>query len=93
MIDTLGPRARRVYTMLRDGLLIGQRRLYRPRLRRCGHHDRDLEVVAEGVQTPQIRDLLAGLGCDMAQSYGVSRPLPAEELTRWLQESHRAVAT
>ena len=30
-------------------------------------HHRDLEAVAEGVETPQIRELLAGLGCDMAQ--------------------------
>ena len=52
-----------------------------------GHH-RDLEVVAEGVETPQIWELLAGLGCDMAQGYGVSRPLPAADLTRWVQDSH-----
>jgi diguanylate cyclase len=56
-------------------------------------HHRDLEVVAEGVETPQIRDLLAGLGCNMAQGYGVNRPLPGADLTRWLQESHRAAAT
>ncbi|HKC76094.1 MAG TPA: EAL domain-containing protein, partial [Chloroflexota bacterium] len=56
-------------------------------------HHRDLAVVAEGVETPQIRDLLAGLDCDMAQGYGLSRPLPAAALTRWLQESHPAAAT
>jgi EAL domain-containing protein (putative c-di-GMP-specific phosphodiesterase class I) len=33
---------------------------------------RELEVVAEGVQTPQIQDLLAGLGCATAQGSGVS---------------------
>jgi diguanylate cyclase (GGDEF)-like protein len=55
-------------------------------------HHRDLAVVAEGVETLQIRDLLAGLGCDMAQGYGVSRPLPAADLTRWLQESHWRLA-
>jgi EAL domain-containing protein (putative c-di-GMP-specific phosphodiesterase class I) len=55
-------------------------------------HHRDLEVVAEGVETPQIRELLEGLGCDMAQGYGVSRPLPAADLTRWLQESHWRLA-
>jgi EAL domain-containing protein (putative c-di-GMP-specific phosphodiesterase class I) len=55
-------------------------------------HQRELEVVAEGVQTPQVQDLLAGLGCAMAQGSGVSRPLPAADLTRWWYESHRAVA-
>jgi EAL domain-containing protein (putative c-di-GMP-specific phosphodiesterase class I) len=56
-------------------------------------HHRDLAVVAEGVDTAQRPDLLAGLSCDMVQGSGVSRPLPAADLTRWLHASHRAVAT
>jgi predicted signal transduction protein with EAL and GGDEF domain len=55
--------------------------------------DRFKEINAAFGHAPQIRDLLADLGCDMAQGYGLSRPLPAGDLTRWLQESHRAGAT
>jgi diguanylate cyclase (GGDEF)-like protein len=39
-----------------------------------------LQVVAEGVETEQIMDVLADLRCDTAQGYFVSRPLPAAEL-------------
>jgi diguanylate cyclase len=43
-----------------------------------------LRVVAEGVETSEIWTELRDLGCDFAQGYLVSRPLPAEELTAWL---------
>jgi diguanylate cyclase (GGDEF)-like protein len=39
-----------------------------------------LAVVAEGVETPEIRNRLAALGCDLIQGYGLARPLPAAEL-------------
>ncbi|HZO10181.1 MAG TPA: EAL domain-containing protein, partial [Myxococcota bacterium] len=39
-----------------------------------------LRVVAEGVETAEIMDVLAGLRCDVAQGYYISRPLPADEL-------------
>jgi diguanylate cyclase (GGDEF)-like protein len=43
-----------------------------------------LRTVAEGVEDAATFDRLAEFGCDEAQGYYVSRPLPAEELTRWL---------
>jgi len=49
-------------------------------------HDLGLMVVAEGVENQVIWDLLADLGCDVVQGYYVSRPLPAQECTRWLRE-------
>ncbi len=49
-----------------------------------------LEVVAEGMETEAHRAVLKRLGCDYAQGYLLSRPLPAEELVRWL-EAHRQV--
>jgi EAL domain-containing protein (putative c-di-GMP-specific phosphodiesterase class I)/ActR/RegA family two-component response regulator len=49
----------------------------------------DLHVVAEGVETMDEWELLAGLGCDLAQGYLVSRPVPGVELgaaiARWRQ--------
>jgi len=50
-------------------------------------HNLDLKVVAEGVENRETWDRLAALGCDAAQGYYMSRPIPAEELTRWLSES------
>jgi EAL domain-containing protein (putative c-di-GMP-specific phosphodiesterase class I) len=44
----------------------------------------DLRVVAEGVETPAVLDLLAELGCEAAQGYTIARPLPAEGFLDWL---------
>ncbi len=44
-----------------------------------------LNVVAEGVETSEIWSELRSLGCDLAQGYLLSRPLPHEELTAWLR--------
>jgi diguanylate cyclase (GGDEF)-like protein/PAS domain S-box-containing protein len=53
-------------------------------------HDLRLHTVAEGVETQQTLDLLTGLGCDMAQGYQISRPLPGREVADWVQ-SHGTV--
>ena len=45
-----------------------------------------LRVVAEGVETQKAWNHLASLGCDVAQGYFLSRPVPAEQLTQWLRE-------
>jgi EAL domain-containing protein (putative c-di-GMP-specific phosphodiesterase class I) len=47
-----------------------------------------LQVIAEGVETPQQLDFLAQLGCDQYQGYLFSRPVPADELARLLQALH-----
>jgi EAL domain-containing protein (putative c-di-GMP-specific phosphodiesterase class I) len=44
-----------------------------------------LEVVAEGVETREIWDQLRALGCNTAQGYYLSRPVPAERLQEWLE--------
>ena len=46
-----------------------------------------LEVVAEGVENRAIWDRLAALGCNAAQGYYICRPIPADDLARWLHES------
>jgi EAL domain-containing protein (putative c-di-GMP-specific phosphodiesterase class I) len=43
----------------------------------------DLAVVAEGVEDEGSRDRLIELGCDVAQGYLFSRPLPADRLGAW----------
>lgn len=48
-------------------------------------HNLGLEVVAEGVENQESLDQLQQLGCDYAQGYHLSRPLPVAELTDWLQ--------
>jgi diguanylate cyclase (GGDEF)-like protein len=44
-------------------------------------------VVAEGVENRDSLDLLELLGCDHAQGYHISHPLPAEELVLWVKDS------
>jgi diguanylate cyclase (GGDEF)-like protein len=42
-------------------------------------HALDLEVVAEGVEQLDALEMLAGFGCDFAQGFHFSRPLPAAD--------------
>ena len=47
-------------------------------------HDLGLRVVAEGVENELARNLVAEMGCDLYQGYGLSRPMPADEVLAWL---------
>ena len=47
-------------------------------------HDLGLTVVAEGVEDQNTWDRLAAAGCDIAQGYFISRPLPPLVLGEWL---------
>ena len=47
-------------------------------------HSLGLEVVAEGVESPALQEMLQGFGCDVVQGYGICRPVAAAELTTWL---------
>ena len=47
-------------------------------------HNLNLEVVAEGVETPEQLALLRLFGCDQAQGYLISKPLPLPELVDYL---------
>jgi len=43
------------------------------------------EVIAEGVETVAHGTLLLQLGCELAQGYGIARPMPASDLPAWVQ--------
>ncbi len=49
-------------------------------------HSLGLEIIAEGVETSGQARQLRSLQCDVMQGYLISRPLPAAEMTRFLQE-------
>ena len=49
-------------------------------------HALEMEVVAEGVETPASLALLTVMGCDMVQGYLISRPLTLEALLPYLAE-------
>ena len=50
-------------------------------------HNLGLKVVAEGIEDSKGYALLRGLGCDVAQGYYISPPMPAEALPDWLNGS------
>jgi EAL domain-containing protein (putative c-di-GMP-specific phosphodiesterase class I) len=41
-------------------------------------------VIAEGVETTAHGSALLALGCELAQGYGIARPMPAEQLAAWV---------
>lgn len=51
-------------------------------------HALRLEVIAEGVEEEEQRQLLGQLGCDQFQGYLVSRAVPFDEVTRFLRAGH-----
>ena len=55
-------------------------------------HSLGLKVVAEGVEDEVDLRTLRLFGCDQAQGYFMSKPLPVKDLEQWLQESPWATA-
>jgi diguanylate cyclase (GGDEF)-like protein len=54
-------------------------------------HALGLTIVAEGVETTEAATQLADYGCDLAQGYRYSPPLPANELRAWLHRERLPV--
>jgi diguanylate cyclase (GGDEF)-like protein/PAS domain S-box-containing protein len=46
-------------------------------------HAMGLQVVAEGVETAEHCAALAAMGCELAQGYGIARPMAPESLPAW----------
>jgi diguanylate cyclase (GGDEF)-like protein len=47
-----------------------------------------LEVIAEGIETPTERELLAGMGCEFGQGYLLSVPVDAKQAEAMLRAGH-----
>jgi EAL domain-containing protein (putative c-di-GMP-specific phosphodiesterase class I) len=49
----------------------------------------ELEVTAEGVETPDQLETLRRMGCPRAQGYYLARPTPAADVTQLVTQAHR----
>jgi diguanylate cyclase (GGDEF)-like protein len=56
-------------------------------------HQLDIHVVAEGVEDDVAMGMLRDYGCDVAQGYGICRPLSMSRLTEWMATSTVASLT
>jgi len=43
-----------------------------------------ISLVAEGIEDQRTQDMLRAMGCATGQGYGICRPLPYDEVVRWL---------
>jgi EAL domain-containing protein (putative c-di-GMP-specific phosphodiesterase class I) len=50
-------------------------------------HNLKRSVVAEGVESQALWECLLELGCDAAQGYFISEPMPAEQFGDWQRHS------
>jgi len=48
-------------------------------------HNMGLSVVAEGIETEDIYKQLAAMGCDIAQGYLISKPMPIKQFDEFLE--------
>lgn len=44
------------------------------------------DAIAEGVETIEHGSALLALGCELAQGYGIARPMPADDIPAWLEQ-------
>jgi EAL domain-containing protein (putative c-di-GMP-specific phosphodiesterase class I) len=51
-------------------------------------HNLGLVVVAEGVESQPVLDLLIEFGCDIVQGFLVSRPLPLDEFNAFIESKN-----
>ena len=51
-------------------------------------HNMGMKTIAEGIENRETYDFLENIGCDIAQGFMISRPLPAEEYTKWYTQNN-----
>jgi EAL domain-containing protein (putative c-di-GMP-specific phosphodiesterase class I) len=44
------------------------------------------DVIAEGVETIEHGTALLQLGCELAQGYGIAKPMPASDIPEWIRD-------
>ncbi len=54
-------------------------------------HELGISVVAEGVEDDVTAQVLADLGCDVAQGFGVAHPMPVPDFRAWLASTAPAL--
>ncbi|MDP7660759.1 MAG: EAL domain-containing protein, partial [Gammaproteobacteria bacterium] len=47
-------------------------------------HNLGIEVLAAGIESHEAMNRLAEMGCERAQSFLISRPMPAETFSLWV---------
>ncbi|MBY0492990.1 MAG: EAL domain-containing protein [Cyanobacteria bacterium] len=53
-------------------------------------HNLGLTVIAEGVETEEVLEQLAALGCDAAQGYFLVKPGPSRDIADWIDRRDSA---
>ncbi|WP_083859847.1 putative bifunctional diguanylate cyclase/phosphodiesterase [Oceanibaculum indicum] len=55
-------------------------------------HELELKIVAEGIENEQVLKEMRQLGCDIAQGYHISRPVPEADFRKWLEANGKPPA-
>jgi EAL domain-containing protein (putative c-di-GMP-specific phosphodiesterase class I) len=56
-------------------------------------HGLDLRVVAEGAEDASAAAMLVAMGADGIQGYHFARPMPANQVVKWVQQWRASLAT
>ncbi len=51
-------------------------------------HTLGIEVVAEGVESAEILELLIQMGCDYVQGYYISKPIEQKDIVKWIVDKN-----
>jgi EAL domain-containing protein (putative c-di-GMP-specific phosphodiesterase class I) len=49
--------------------------------------DFNMNVLAEGIETAGIQQRLVEMGCEYGQGYLISRPMPADQVIEWMDNT------
>jgi EAL domain-containing protein (putative c-di-GMP-specific phosphodiesterase class I) len=50
-------------------------------------HNLDMDVLAEGIESVEVLERLADMGCQYGQGFYIARPLPYHEFLNWIARS------